>query len=93
MSPPAAIFESSAPAVLGSGGDFKKHLAVKVASVGLDGQAKTLADLEKNWDAFAFAPIRESQVSRAMSMSFVSGPLSLVAQVDIYFSPPLLQGP
>lgn len=92
MSPPAAIFESSAPAVLGSGVDLKKNLAVKVASVGLDGQAKTLADLEKNWDAFTFAPIRESQVSRAMSMSFVPRWLPLAAQVDI-FSPPLLQGP
>ena len=84
MSPPAAIFESSAPAVLGSGIDLNKNLAAKVASVGLDGQAKTLADLEKNWDAFTFAPIRESQVSRAMSMPFVSESLPLAARVDIF---------
>lgn len=69
MSPPAAIFESPAPAVLGNGVDLKKNLAVKVASVGQDGQAKTVADFEKNWDSFTFAPIRESQVSRAMSMT------------------------
>ncbi len=69
MSPPAAIFESPAPAVLGDGVDLKKNLAVKGASVGQDGQAKTVADLENNWDNFTFAPIRESQVSRAMSTS------------------------
>ena len=69
MSPPAAIFESSAPAVLGNGVDIKKNLAVKAASVGQDGQAKTLAEFENNWDNFTFAPIRESQVSRAMSTS------------------------
>lgn len=69
MSPPAAIFESAAPAVLGHSVELKKSLAVKVASVGQDGQAKTVADFEKNWDNFTFAPIRESQVSRAMSMS------------------------
>ena len=84
MSPPAAIFESPAPAVLGGGIDLKKNLAVKVASVGQDGQAKTVADLEKNWDAFTFAPIRESQVSRAMSMPFVSEWLPLAARVDIF---------
>ncbi|KAG9196901.1 thiamine metabolism- protein [Epicoccum nigrum] len=82
MSPPAAIFESSAPAVLGSGIDLKKNLAVKVASVGLDGQAKTLADLEKNWDAFTFAPIRESQVSRAMTRRYFKD-LDTYAESDI----------
>lgn len=70
MSPPAAIFESPAPAVIGNGNgvDLKKKLAVKAAAVGSDGQAKTLAEFENNWDTFTFAPIRESQVSRAMSM-------------------------
>jgi thiamine thiazole synthase len=68
MSPPAAIFESPASAVIGNSSDLKKNLAVKAASVGLDGQAKTVADFENNWDNFTFAPIRESQVSRAMSM-------------------------
>lgn len=68
MSPPAAIFESPAPANIGKGVDLKKNLAVKTTSVGQDGQAKTLAEFESNWDNFTFAPIRESQVSRAMSM-------------------------
>jgi len=67
MSPPAAIFESAAPAILGSGVDLKKNLAVKAVPVGQDGQAKTVADFANNWDNFTFAPIRESQVSRAMS--------------------------
>ena len=72
MSPPAAIFESPAPAIIGNGVDLKKNLAVKTTSVGQDGQAKTVADFERNWDNFTFAPIRESQVSRAMSRSSYS---------------------
>lgn len=67
MSPPAAIFESPAPAVLGNGVDLKKKLAVQAVAVGQDGQTKSVADLENDWDNFTFAPIRESQVSRAMS--------------------------
>jgi thiamine thiazole synthase len=68
MSPPAAIFESAAVIGKDNGVDLKKNLAVKATAVDQDGQAKTLADFENNWDAFTFAPIRESQVSRAMSM-------------------------
>jgi thiamine thiazole synthase len=82
MSPPAAIFESPAPANLGSGVELKKNLAVKVASVGQDGQAKTVADFEKNWDSFMFAPIRESQVSRAMTRRYFND-LDTYAESDI----------
>lgn len=73
MSPPAAIFDSPAPAVIGSSVDVKRSLAVKAVPVGQDGQAKSVADLENNWDSFTFAPIRESQVSRAMSTLFIMG--------------------
>lgn len=67
MSPPSAIFESPTPTIVANGADFKKNFAVKGAAVGQAGQAKTLAEFESNWDNFTFAPIRESQVSRAMS--------------------------
>lgn len=83
MSPPAAIFESPAPAVLGNGVDLKKKLAVKAASVVQDGQANTVAEFEGNWDNFTFAPIRESQVSRAMSTSSVCANDCPVEKTDV----------
>lgn len=82
MSPPAAIFESPAPVVLGNGTDLKKSLAVKGVAVGQDGQIKTVADLESNWDNFTFAPIRESQVSRAMTRRYFKD-LDNYAESDI----------
>ncbi|KAH6629448.1 Thi4 family-domain-containing protein, partial [Boeremia exigua] len=82
MSPPAAIFESPASAVLGNGLDVKKTLAVKAVAAGPDTQAKTVADLEKNWDNFTFAPIRESQVSRAMTRRYFKD-LDTYAESDI----------
>ena len=65
MSPPAAttVFESASP-INGNGLTMKKDLAVKAAA---NGQAKTLAEMAEKWESFTFAPIRESQVSRAMS--------------------------
>ena len=80
MSPPAAIFD--APAVLGNSVELKKNLAVKAVPVGQDGQAKTVADFEKNWDNFTFAPIRESQVSRAMTRRYFTD-LDTYAESDI----------
>jgi thiamine thiazole synthase len=65
MSPPAATFDVAVPASTGNGLSVKKDLAVKNVA---NGQAKTLAEMENKWESFTFAPIRESQVSRAMSM-------------------------
>ena len=64
MSPPAATFENPL-ATSNIAVPTKKDLAVKAAS---NGHAKTLAEMEDNWESFTFSPIRESQVSRAMSM-------------------------
>jgi hypothetical protein len=90
MSPPVAAFETTA-AMLGNGKSMqiKKDLAVQPAA---SGQAKVLAEIENNWEKFTFAPIRESQVSRAMSMLPV---LQRSGQrwTDTVTSPPLLHGP
>jgi cysteine-dependent adenosine diphosphate thiazole synthase len=64
MSPPAATFDVHSPSTNGNGLVLKKDLAVKAAT---NGQSKTLAELENKWESFTFSPIRESQVSRAMS--------------------------
>ena len=63
MSPPAASFENPV-AINGNALPVKKDLAVKPAA---NGMAKTLAEMEDKWESFTFSPIRESQVSRAMS--------------------------
>lgn len=66
MSPPAAIVETSPSAATSNGLSFKKDLAVKAPP---KTQSKALAELQDKWESFTFAPIRESQVSRAMSTS------------------------
>jgi len=76
MSPPAAIFET--PAASNDMG-IKKGLAVKAA---FNGQAKTVAELENKWEKFTFAPIRESQVSRAMTRRYFND-LDTYAESDI----------
>lgn len=82
MSPPAAMFERPT-AVDGNGiakdMGLKKDLAVKAAA---SSQAKTVAELEHNWDNFTFAPIRESQVSRAMTRRYFTD-LDTYAESDV----------
>jgi thiamine thiazole synthase len=80
MSPPVAAFETPA-AVLGNGKSMqiKKDLAVQPA---VSGQAKVLAEIENNWEKFTFAPIRESQVSRAMTRRYFTD-LDTYAESDI----------
>ncbi|KAF2193241.1 Thi4-domain-containing protein [Zopfia rhizophila CBS 207.26] len=78
MSPSAATFESPIP-VNRNGVVGKKDLAVKA----VDGnQAKTLAELEGKWESFMFSPIRESQVSRAMTRRYFTD-LDNYAESDI----------
>ena len=65
MSPPAATYDTHIPQNLnGNGVAIKKELDVKSIS---NGKNKTLSEMTGLWDSFRFCPIRESQVSRAMS--------------------------
>jgi len=72
MSPPAATFEVAS-------------LNANV-NYGVKGKAstktETLVELESNWDSFTFAPIRESQVSRAMTRRYFTD-LDSYAESDI----------
>jgi len=77
MSPPAAIYE--VPVATANDMGIKKDLAVKTA---VNSQAKTVAELENNWETFTFAPIRESQVSRAMTRRYFND-LDTYAESDI----------
>lgn len=83
MSPPAATYEIPVAASIGNGSkddlNVKQNLAVKATA---NGQAKTLAEIENNWEAFTFAPIRESQVSRAMTRRYFND-LDTYAESDI----------
>jgi len=78
MSPPAATFETANPAN-GNGLAVKKDLAVKAAS---NASAKTLSEMEDKWESFTFNPIRESQVSRAMTRRYFAD-LDTYAESDI----------
>jgi len=77
MSPPAAIYE--VPVATANEMGIKKDLAVKAAA---NSQAKTVTELENNWETFTFAPIRESQVSRAMTRRYFND-LDTYAESDI----------
>jgi thiamine thiazole synthase len=78
MSPPAATFDIPV-ANTGNGLSLKKDLAVKPAASGV---AKSLAEIEHNWEKFTFAPIRESQVSRAMTRRYFND-LDTYAESDV----------
>jgi len=83
MSPPVAIspttsFENPL-AANGKGLPVKKDLSVKTAA---SSQSKTLAEMENQWESFTFAPIRESQVSRAMTRRYFAD-LDNYAESDI----------
>lgn len=84
MSPPAATFENPI-AIDNVAMPAKKDLAVDFAvKPAVGGHAKTLAGMEEKWESFTFSPIRESQVSRAMSTS--SYILALLLQLIIISS-------
>ncbi|KAL9119844.1 MAG: hypothetical protein Q9187_003597 [Circinaria calcarea] len=76
MSPPSAIYAESSPVrtTLSS----KKNLD----DVVLNGKNKVLEDFANNWDSFTFDPIRESQVSRAMTRRYFND-LDTYAESDI----------
>lgn len=81
MSPPAAMFTESAhteTAPLKNAFDIKSF-AVNAPKT----ETKTLAELADKWEqGFTFAPIRESQVSRAMTRRYFTD-LDTYAESDI----------
>ncbi|KAF2034258.1 Thi4-domain-containing protein [Setomelanomma holmii] len=80
MSPPAATFDlPTASTGTSNGLSIKKDLAVKPATNDI---AKSLAEMENNWEKFTFAPIRESQVSRAMTRRYFND-LDNYAESDV----------
>ncbi|TGO46598.1 hypothetical protein BCON_0316g00090 [Botryotinia convoluta] len=81
MAPPSALFAEETSPV--DGVQLKSAFDVKVESSQAATQGKTLADLAEKWDqGFTFAPIRESQVSRAMTRRYFND-LDTYAESDI----------
>uniref|UniRef100_A0A093V8N5 Thiamine thiazole synthase n=1 Tax=Talaromyces marneffei PM1 TaxID=1077442 RepID=A0A093V8N5_TALMA len=82
MSPPAAIFEPAPVQTTSSG--LKDKLTPEVLSLTTQGQQQTklLNEFAGKWDNFKFAPIRESQVSRAMTRRYFND-LDKYAESDI----------
>ncbi|KAL3478104.1 Thi4 family-domain-containing protein [Aspergillus californicus] len=78
MSPPAAIFE---PAVAPTG--IKGKVVVpETVPIDAASQTKLLDQFGGKWDQFKFAPIRESQVSRAMTRRYFQD-LDRYAESDV----------
>ncbi|KAA8644408.1 hypothetical protein EYZ11_002796 [Aspergillus tanneri] len=77
MSPPAAIYE---PTVAPTG--LKGKLVVPETAPAGSAQTKLLDHFGNNWDEFKFSPIRESQVSRAMTRRYFQD-LDKYAESDI----------
>ncbi|KAL8721313.1 MAG: hypothetical protein Q9225_001973 [Loekoesia sp. 1 TL-2023] len=76
MSPPAAMFQEPGP-VIADLPTKNINGAVKV-----NGSDKTVEDMMGEWDEFKFQPIRESQVSRAMTRRYFQD-LDTYAESDI----------
>ena len=76
MSPPSATFTESAPLVT--------TLSTKkpFEDVTFDNNNKVLHDFADKWESFTFDPIRESQVSRAMTRRYFKD-LDTYAESDI----------
>ncbi|KAI9875560.1 MAG: thiamine metabolism- protein [Pleopsidium flavum] len=77
MSPPSAMFAESSP--------VSTNLSAKKSfngDVTINGKNKVLEDFADKWDNFKFAPIRESQVSRAMTRRYFKD-LDTYAESDI----------
>lgn len=79
MSPPVATFTETA--VPFNNLNLKKDLSVQANCHGIE--HKTLEAMANNWESnFSFAPIRESQVSRAMTRRYFAD-LDTYAESDI----------
>ena len=82
MSPPAASYIESPHVTHPSLMDIRKTKAVQTQAVNGKAQAKTIDELFGKWDSFTFAPIRESQVSRAMTTRYFKD-METYAESDI----------
>jgi thiamine thiazole synthase len=82
MAPPSAMFLE--PNVPVAGVPVKSTNQTDIAGITIDSQkVKTLEDMSNMWEQnFAFAPIRESQVSRAMTRRYFQD-LDTYAESDI----------
>ncbi|KAJ5815477.1 hypothetical protein N7474_007254 [Penicillium riverlandense] len=81
MSPPAAMFEPASVAPTGLKGKVIVPETVTTTLTGQD-QSKLLEQFGGKWDEFKFAPIRESQVSRAMTRRYFQD-LDTYAESDV----------
>ena len=77
MSPPSAMFAENTPVTTSL--SAKKSFNEDVT---LNGKNKVLEEFADKWDSFKFAPIRESQVSRAMTRRYFND-LDTYAESDI----------
>jgi len=77
MSPPAATSPTQRSSELAG----TASMAVKAPLKG-SGKATSIDDMHGQWDSFSFAPIRESQVSRAMTRRYFAD-LDRYAESDI----------
>jgi thiamine thiazole synthase len=79
MAPPSAMFSEPIDGV-----HLRKEVSAKAATLPVVGnQSKSLAEMANNWEKdFTFAPIRESQVSRAMTRRYFND-LDTYAESDI----------
>jgi thiamine thiazole synthase len=82
MSPPVAMYETSPinGVSLKSGFDVKP--TISLPSHAVKAHPSTLSEIANSWDSFTFAPIRESQVSRAMTRRYFAD-LDTYAESDI----------
>ncbi|KAL1837176.1 hypothetical protein VTJ49DRAFT_4186 [Mycothermus thermophilus] len=79
---PIAVSPTQEHAQLAVGPKKPLDVAAEVKERVAAGLGKELTDLMENWDQFAFAPIRESQVSRAMTRRYFKD-LDEHAETDI----------
>ena len=79
MTPPVATYQEQAAPMTSVMPDKK---AVNGTSHAVNGQPKTIGAMAGNWESFTFSPIRESQVSRAMTRQYF-GDLDKYAESDV----------
>ena len=82
MAPPVAVYP--APEVeptFSTTMPLKKAIDPDATAV-VNGSTKTVAEMAGNWDRFSFSPIRESQVSRAMTRRYFTD-LDTYAESDV----------
>lgn len=77
MAPPAALIHEPTTSTKDLG-----VKAVKSHDIAFNGKNRTVAEMHGQWDSFTFAPIRESQVSRAMTRRYFED-LDKFAESDI----------